>query len=46
VVERDLDERFGILLLASGETEVDLGNDECSGIILNKWHKRIWFVAL
>jgi hypothetical protein len=46
VVERPLAERFGILLLASGETEVELGNDECSGHILNKWHKQIWFATL
>jgi hypothetical protein len=46
VVERDLVERFGILQLASGETEVELGNDECSGHILNRWHKRIWFTTL
>jgi hypothetical protein len=30
---------FGVLSLASGETEVELGNDECSGHILNRWHK-------
>jgi hypothetical protein len=39
VVERALAEIFGILLLASGETKVELGNDECSGHILNRWHK-------
>jgi hypothetical protein len=37
-VERDLAERFGILSLASVETEVELGNDECSGHTLNIWH--------
>jgi hypothetical protein len=46
VVERDLVESFGIMHLASGEMEVELGNDECSGHILKRWHKRIWFAAL
>ena len=39
VVERALAERFGGLPLASGKIEVELGNDECSGHILNRWHK-------
>ena len=46
VPERDLPERFGILQLAYGETEVELGIDECSGHILNISHKQIWFETL
>jgi hypothetical protein len=46
VVERALAKFFGVVQLASGETEVELGNDECSGHILNIWHKKIWFTTL
>jgi hypothetical protein len=35
-VERDLAERFGVSSLVSIETEVEWGNDECSGDILNR----------
>jgi len=37
VAKRALAERFCVLQVASGETEVELGNDECSGHILNRW---------
>jgi hypothetical protein len=30
---------FGVLWIMSGETEVELGNDECSVHILSIWHK-------
>jgi hypothetical protein len=45
-VERDIAESFGILPLASVETEVGQGKDECSDHILNRCHMQIWFVAL
>jgi hypothetical protein len=46
VAERALAEMFGVLRLTFGEIEVELGNDECSGHILNIWHKQIWFSTL
>jgi hypothetical protein len=39
-VERDLAEKFGVPSLASVETEVKLGNDECSGHTLNRWQHK------
>jgi hypothetical protein len=29
-------DRFGVLPLVSGENEVELGNDECSGHTMNR----------
>ena len=39
-------ETIGILQLRFGEIEVEIGNDECSGHILNIWHKQISFASL
>ena len=37
---------FGVLQLTFGKIEVELGNDECNGHILNRWHKLFWFTTL